>query len=127
VAGFRVEAEAGNTGYGFALTTLQEDFSDPDQDGPIRAAEFHPGNTSNRDRIRQDGAIPLLALRGRSQAAAAGHWLVLDPEVNHAMADPFSDSALAFEGAQKSRTSWISPCRPAAAPANAAEDQACLL
>lgn len=42
--------------YAFALTTLQKDFSDPDQDGPIRAAEFHPGNASNRDRIRQDVA-----------------------------------------------------------------------
>jgi hypothetical protein len=56
IAAFRVEAKAGNTGYAFALTTLQKDFSDPDQDGPIRAAEFHPGNASNRDRIRQDVA-----------------------------------------------------------------------
>jgi hypothetical protein len=54
VAGFRAEATAGNTGYSFALTTLQKDFSAPDQDGPIRAAEFHPGNASHRDRIRQD-------------------------------------------------------------------------
>ena len=40
----------------FAVKTLQKDFSDPDQDGPIRAAEFHPGNAGNRDRIRQDVA-----------------------------------------------------------------------
>jgi hypothetical protein len=56
VAAFRAEAKAGNTGYDFALKTLQEDFSDPDLDGPIRAAEFHPGNTGNRERIRQDAA-----------------------------------------------------------------------
>jgi len=56
VAGFRVEAKAGNTGYAFALSTLQRDFSAPDQDGPIRAAEFLPGNTTDRDRIRQDVA-----------------------------------------------------------------------
>lgn len=54
VAAFRAEAEAGNTGHAFALKALQKDFSDPDQDGPIRAAEFHPGNVGNRDRIRQD-------------------------------------------------------------------------
>jgi len=56
VAAFRAEAKAGNTGYEFALKALQKDFSDPDQDGPIRAAEFHPGSVGNRDRIRQDVA-----------------------------------------------------------------------
>jgi len=56
VAAFRAEAKAGNTGYEFALKALQKDFSDPDQDGPIRAAEFHPGSAGNRDRIRQDVA-----------------------------------------------------------------------
>jgi hypothetical protein len=56
VAAFRVESKAGNTGYTFALTTLQKDFSHPDQDGPIRAAEFHPGDAFTRDRIRQDVA-----------------------------------------------------------------------
>jgi hypothetical protein len=56
VAGFRAEAEAGNTGYAFAVKTLQNEFSAPDQDGPIRAAEFHPGGASNRERIRQDVA-----------------------------------------------------------------------
>jgi hypothetical protein len=54
VAAFHAEAKAGNTGYEFALKALQKDFSDHDQDGPIRAADFHPGNTGNRDRIRQD-------------------------------------------------------------------------
>ena len=52
VAAHCVEAKAGNTGYAPALTTLQRVFSDPDQDGPIRAAEFLPGNGSNRDRVR---------------------------------------------------------------------------
>jgi hypothetical protein len=56
VAGFRAEATAGNTGYKFALRALQKDFVDPGQDGPIRAAEFHPGNADNRNRIRQDAA-----------------------------------------------------------------------
>ena len=56
VAAFRAEAEAGNTGYEFALKALQKDFSDPAQDGPIRAAEFHPGNVGGRNRIRQDVA-----------------------------------------------------------------------
>ena len=31
-------------------------FRDPGQDGPIRAAEFHPGNAGNRERIREDVA-----------------------------------------------------------------------
>ena len=56
VAAFHAEAKAGNTGYEFALATLRKDFSSPDQDGPIRAAEFHPGNASDRDRIRQNVA-----------------------------------------------------------------------
>jgi len=56
VTGFRAEANARNTGYEFALATLQKDFSEPDQDGPIRAAEFHPGDAVNRERIRQDVA-----------------------------------------------------------------------
>ena len=56
VVAFQAEAKAGNTGYVFARATLQKDFSAPDQDGPIRAAEFHPGDANNRDRIRQDVA-----------------------------------------------------------------------
>ncbi len=56
VAAFHAEAKAGNTGYESALATLRKDFSSPDQDGPIRAADFHPGNASNRDRIREDVA-----------------------------------------------------------------------
>ena len=56
VAAFRAEQQAGNTGYTFAVKTLQRDFSGPDQDGPIRAAEFHPGNADDRNRVRQDVA-----------------------------------------------------------------------
>ena len=56
VAAFHAEAKAGNTGYEFAVKSLQKDFSDPEQDGPIRASEFHPGNAGNRDRIREDVA-----------------------------------------------------------------------
>jgi hypothetical protein len=56
VAAFRAEAKADNTGYDFAVKSLQKNFSDLGQDGPIRAAEFHPGNAGDRDRIREDVA-----------------------------------------------------------------------
>jgi hypothetical protein len=56
VAAFRAEAKAGNTGYEFALKALQKDFSDPAQDGPIRAAEFYPGNVEDRGRVRENVA-----------------------------------------------------------------------
>lgn len=56
VAAFRAEAKAGNTGYEFALKALQTDFSSPDQDGPIRAADFHPGNAEDRGRVRENVA-----------------------------------------------------------------------
>lgn len=56
VASFHAEAQAGNTGYKFALDALQRDFIDPGHDGPIRAAEFHPFQAANRDRIREDVA-----------------------------------------------------------------------
>jgi hypothetical protein len=56
VAAFRAEAEAGNTGYEFALRALRNDFSNPDQDGPIRAAEFHSGNAEDRARVRENVA-----------------------------------------------------------------------
>ena len=53
VAAFHAEAKAGNTGYEFALKALQKDFSDAGQDGPIRAAEFHPGNAEDRRQVRE--------------------------------------------------------------------------
>ena len=56
VAAFWAEAKAGNTGYEFALKALQRDFSESDQDGPIRAAEFHPGNAEDRGRVRESVA-----------------------------------------------------------------------
>lgn len=51
---FRAESEAKNTGYASALATLRADFSEITQDGPVRAAEFFPGNKEDRERIRQD-------------------------------------------------------------------------
>ena len=54
ITGFRAEARSGNTGYASAVNALRTYFSAPDQDGPIRAAEFHPGDANHRERIRQD-------------------------------------------------------------------------
>lgn len=54
VAAFQAEEKAGNTGYEFAVKALQKDFSEFGQDGPVRAAEFHPGNAGNRERVRED-------------------------------------------------------------------------
>ena len=56
MAAFQAEAKAGNTGFEFAVKSLKSNFTDPGQDGPIRAAEFHPGAAANRDRIREDVA-----------------------------------------------------------------------
>ena len=56
VAAFQADARAGNTGYESALKSLRSNFTHPGQDGPMRAAEFHPGNVGNRDRIREDVA-----------------------------------------------------------------------
>lgn len=56
VAGFQGEGMAANTGYEFALKALREDFVDPAQDGPVRAAEFLPGGPARRDRLREDVA-----------------------------------------------------------------------
>jgi hypothetical protein len=56
VKAFHSEASANNTGFKFAIEALRTGFSDPNQDGPVRAAEFCPGDSSERDRIRQDVA-----------------------------------------------------------------------
>lgn len=56
VVAFHAEANAANTGFEFAVKSLQHDFINAGQDGPIRAAEFHPGNAGNRDRVREDVA-----------------------------------------------------------------------
>jgi hypothetical protein len=62
---FRTEANVNNTGYASATEALRADFSDPNQDGPMRAAEFHPGNADDRDRVRQDVATVGRILLGR--------------------------------------------------------------
>lgn len=54
IGAFRAEATTGNTAYASALTALQNDFLDSNQDGPVRAAEFYPGDNEERERIRQD-------------------------------------------------------------------------
>jgi predicted nucleotidyltransferase len=53
IASFRAEAQATNSGYGYALETLRRDFCAYDRDGPIRAAEFRAGRAEERARIRQ--------------------------------------------------------------------------
>jgi predicted nucleotidyltransferase len=65
VTGFRAEANADNTGYPSAIKALLADFSEPNQDGPIRAAEFHSGNDEDRARIRQDVATVGKILLGK--------------------------------------------------------------
>jgi len=54
VTAFQAERDAKNTGYTTAIKALRADFSEPTQDGPVRAAEFHAGDANDRQRIRQD-------------------------------------------------------------------------
>lgn len=54
INGFRAEQAAGNPAYAIATRVLENDFSDINHDGPIRAAEFLGLSGSSRDRIRQD-------------------------------------------------------------------------
>ena len=51
---FRVEKSAGNPAMATALACLKADFLEPDGDGPVRAAAFHPGGREERERVRQD-------------------------------------------------------------------------
>ena len=53
VSAFRAEKDAGNPAYTAALAALRADFSEANQDGPARAAEFYPGDAADRDRVRQ--------------------------------------------------------------------------
>ncbi len=53
IAAFHAEASAGNSAFASARKCLRKDFIDPDQDGPARAAAFHPGSTEERQRVRQ--------------------------------------------------------------------------
>jgi hypothetical protein len=54
IRGFRAEQEAGNPAYNFATKVLENDFSDINDDGPIRATEFLGQHGASRDPIRQD-------------------------------------------------------------------------
>jgi len=50
---FRAEQDAGNPAYAAAIAALRSDFSEANQDGPARAAEFFPGDAADRERVRQ--------------------------------------------------------------------------
>jgi len=50
---FRAEKDAKNPAYAAALAVLRADFSEANQDGPARAAEFYPGDATDRERVRQ--------------------------------------------------------------------------
>ena len=54
IRGFRAEQAAGNLAYNIATKVLENDFSEINQDGPIRAAEFLGRGAANRKQIRQD-------------------------------------------------------------------------
>jgi hypothetical protein len=54
IKGFQAEKAAGNPAYQIATAVLEKDFSQPEKDGPIRAAEFLGGSGANRDRVRED-------------------------------------------------------------------------
>ena len=54
IKGFRAEEAAGNPAYQIATIVLEKDFSQPHQDGPIRAADFLGESSPARDRVRQD-------------------------------------------------------------------------
>ncbi len=54
ISGFRSEAAADNSAYGSAVECLKKDFCEPNRDGPARGASFHPGDTAEQERIKQD-------------------------------------------------------------------------
>jgi len=54
IEGFRAEEAAGNPAYRIATTVLEKDFLQPDQDGPIRAADFLGDSNTIREQVRQD-------------------------------------------------------------------------
>lgn len=51
---FKQEKKTGNPAMKAALACLENDFSADMQDGPLRAAEFHPGTPEEKERVRQD-------------------------------------------------------------------------
>ena len=53
IEAFRAEKGAGNPAYGAAEVVLRSDFSEVNQDGPARAAEFYSGDAASRERVRQ--------------------------------------------------------------------------
>jgi hypothetical protein len=54
IKGFRAEEAAANPAYKIARRVLENDFSEINRDGPIRAAEFLGQSGKNREQIRQD-------------------------------------------------------------------------
>lgn len=54
IAAFQEESQKGNSAYEAALATLRADFCELDNDGPIRAAAFHPGGAAEQQRVRQE-------------------------------------------------------------------------
>jgi hypothetical protein len=54
IKSFRAERVAGNPAYQIATRVLENDFSEIDDDGPIRAAEFLGLSGPSRDRVCQD-------------------------------------------------------------------------
>jgi hypothetical protein len=54
IKSFRAEQGAGNPAYRIAKRVLENDFSDINHDGPIRAAEFLRLSGPSRNRVRQD-------------------------------------------------------------------------
>jgi hypothetical protein len=51
---FQAEAKLANTGYASAVQTLKRDFSHPDADAPMRAAEFLRGTLDDHQRVREE-------------------------------------------------------------------------
>jgi hypothetical protein len=54
LAGFRAEAQQGNTGFVTAIEALRKDFLSTDADAPMRAADFLRGTLEDRQRVREE-------------------------------------------------------------------------
>src|ERR1039457_7215188 len=65
VVAFRGEKDADNPAYPAAVAVLRSDFSEANQDGPARAAEFFPGDVADRERVRQQVVTVGRILLGR--------------------------------------------------------------
>ena len=64
IAGFQAEVSENNPAFESAMECLRRDFFETNQDGPDRAAEFHPGGPDERERVRQDMVTVGRALLG---------------------------------------------------------------